>query len=90
MCRFSVNAIPAQRSRLTEPRPPGARLFTLQRTEDVHGVSGTGTVAEGVIFADGTTVMRWLLATATTVHYASIVDVIEIHGHDGRTTVVYT
>ena len=41
------------------------RTFELHRDTDVSGVSGTGVVAEGVEFADGTTVVRWLRAGTT-------------------------
>jgi hypothetical protein len=69
--------------------PPTARLFTLQRDEDVTGVSGTGTVAHGVQWPDGTVAMRWLSNTASTVLWHSIADAIAVHGHDGRTRVVW-
>lgn len=61
--------------------------FVLDRLVDETGVSGEGTVAEGVIFADGSVAMRWLTATASTAVYASIADVIHIHGHGGKTHV---
>lgn len=35
------------------------RTFELHRVEDETGISGTGIVAEGVIFGDGTCAMRW-------------------------------
>ncbi len=62
--------------------------FWLERTEDETGVSGTGTVAEGVVFWDGTVVMRWRTGTASTAIYSSIEDVVTIHGHGGKTQVV--
>ncbi len=65
------------------------RRFTLERIDDVTGISGTGTVAEGVVFADGTTVLHWLTATASTGIYKSIDDVRMIHGHGGKTFVRY-
>jgi hypothetical protein len=72
----------------TEPRPTG-RLFTLQRDEDVTGVSGTGPVAHGIQFPDGTVALRWSTSTASTVLWNSIEDAIRVHGHDGRTRVVW-
>jgi hypothetical protein len=39
------------------------RLFLLIRNEDVSGVSGTGIVAEGVEFSDGTVAMRLAAAS---------------------------
>ncbi|MFF3358364.1 hypothetical protein ACFYWN_38440 [Streptomyces sp. NPDC002917] len=61
--------------------------FHLVRTEDVTGVSGTGIVAGGVIFPDGTVAMRWNTGTSSTAIYDSIDDVTEIHGHNGATVV---
>lgn len=63
--------------------------FTLRRDEDVIGVSGTGTVAEGVQFSDGTTVVRWRGEHASTVVWPDIDSALAIHGHDGRTQVVW-
>ncbi len=65
------------------------RTFVLERHEDVSGVSGVGTVAEGVQFTDGRCVMRWLSKSPTTTHYDSVHDIAAIHGHDGRTQVVF-
>jgi len=42
------------------------RTFVLHRDEDVSGVSGTGVVAEGVVFSDGAVVVRWLGKHAST------------------------
>jgi hypothetical protein len=66
------------------------RRFYLDRREDVSGVSGTGAVAEGAQFSDGTCVVRWgagLAGFATTTTHESIASVIGIHGHDGRTAI---
>ncbi len=38
------------------------KKFWLKRIEDVSQVSGTGIVAEGIIFSDGVAVLRWLTA----------------------------
>ncbi|UQN04847.1 hypothetical protein [Deinococcus sp. QL22] len=61
--------------------------FQLIRTEDVSGCSGTGAVAEGVIFSDGSAAMRWNRPPCSTAFYASIDDLIFLHGHEGLTTV---
>jgi hypothetical protein len=74
------------------------RTFTLQRGHDVTGISGTGTVAEGVQFSDGTVVLRWLRAGTsrpdhvrpTTVIHDDITSVVGLHGHDGATEVIWT
>lgn len=65
------------------------RRFVLQRKEDFSGVSGTGNVAQGVEFDDGSVAMRWLTATASTAFYDSMPDVVAIHGHEGRTVPVF-
>lgn len=65
------------------------RTFTLQRTVDISGVSGTGVVAEGVEFSDGTAALRWRSGLASTAVYASVEDLVAIHGHHGATTVVW-
>lgn len=65
------------------------RLFVLRRTEDVGGVSGVGDVAEGVVFSDGTAVIRWTSVHRSTAVYADIDELAAIHGHDGRTKVVF-
>jgi hypothetical protein len=64
------------------------RRFHMNRSTDITGTSGTGTVAEGVEFTDGTVVIRWRPVPATsTCCYASIDELLKIHGHDGGTTV---
>lgn len=72
---------------------PKLRRFRLERTEDVSGSSGTGTVAEGVEYGPGGKVaLFWApgAAGAQSVGlYDRIEDVVLIHGHDGRTAVVY-
>ncbi len=63
--------------------------FHLVRTEDVHGVSGTGVVARGVIFPkDGKAGMEWESDFDTITIFGSIEEIEAIHGHEGRTKVV--
>ena len=40
--------------------PEGMRRFVMERDRDVSGVSGTGTVLEGVLFSTGVVVIHWL------------------------------
>lgn len=61
----------------------------LRRTEDVSGLSGTGMVAEGVEFTDGRVAMRWRTEVTSTVLYDSVEDVVWIHGHEGRTELIW-
>jgi hypothetical protein len=45
----------------TEPSVPlGMSKFTVYRRGDESGVSGTGMVIQGVLFADGKCVVQWL------------------------------
>ena len=61
------------------------RRFVLDRKEDVSGTSGVGVVAEGVQFTDGTAVLRWTVGSRSTAIYNSVEELMEIHGHDGKT-----
>jgi hypothetical protein len=61
------------------------RRFLLERDQDVTGISGTGVVAEGVSFSDGTIVLRWRGRYPSTVVWPDLVSAREVHSHDGRT-----
>jgi hypothetical protein len=63
-------------------------FFHLQRHEDETGVSGTGRVAEGVVFDNGWCAMTWLSQHTSVAFYTSIAEVEAIHGHNGKTDVV--
>ncbi len=63
------------------------RTFELIRYEDVSGVSGTGAVAEGCVFSDGSVALRWRGAYASTAIWPDIDAVIAVHGHSGATVV---
>jgi hypothetical protein len=73
------------------PVPPMPRPFELHRDTDVSGVSGTGVVAEGVAFSDGTVALRWLSDWPTSVvfHDRGVEAVEAIHGHGGATRIVW-
>lgn len=62
-----------------------ARLFRLVRDEDESGVSGTGHVADGVIWHDGTCTVHWRTAHTSTTVYRDFATVLAIHGHGGKT-----
>ena len=77
-----------------------ARPFIVIRDTDVTGISGTGVVAEGVEFSDGTVALRWLDidhehpnyvrgVRPTTVMHESIASVEALHGHGGATRIVW-
>lgn len=63
--------------------------FYLKRIEDESGVSGTGIVARGVILPSGHCCLEWLTFTSSIGIYKSVQDLEAIHGHHGKTTVVY-
>jgi len=67
--------------------------FYLQRNKDESGVSGTGKVAQGIIFDNGKVAMSWVedetdVGASSVGVYDSIDDVRLIHGHSGKTEVV--
>lgn len=68
---------------------PKHKRFLLVREEDVSGTSGTGVVAEGIQFTNGTAVMTWLSPLQSVSLFQSIDVLKAIHGHDGRTHVVF-
>ena len=65
------------------------RLFDLYRKEDESGVSGTGLVAQGVVFDDGSCVLRWKTKRKSTAFYSTLEELEAIHGHGGKTEVVF-
>lgn len=88
-----------------EDPPPKGRRFVLQRDEDETGVSGTGQVARGVQYAQGFDLalpgglatryaagfcaLRWRTSPTSTGLYGSIADIEAIHGHGGKTRIVW-
>jgi len=67
------------------------RRFILQRNEDVSGVSGTGVVAEGVLFSNGVVALHWTSEFPTSVvfHHRGMESVEHVHGHSGATRIVW-
>ena len=66
------------------------RRFHLYRHDDETGVSGTGIVAEGIQYQDGRISMRWCVNPArSTTAYDNAPDVTTIHGHDGKTEIIW-
>ncbi|MFI6249000.1 hypothetical protein [Streptomyces sp. NPDC051016] len=62
-----------------------SRPFVLQRDQDISGVSGTGIVADGVLFPDGHAAIHWRGKWAlTTPHPDGLDSIIDIHDHGGR------
>lgn len=65
------------------------RQFHLERMVDETGISGSGRVAEGCVFTNGWVSMVWLTRTGSLCFYPSIQDVEQVHGHGGKTKVVF-
>jgi hypothetical protein len=78
-------------ARIVQPNDPvRPRLFVLRRHVDVSGVSGTGVIADGAEWPDGTASIRWrgehpkidfADRGMPTLHF--------VHGHSGATEVEY-
>lgn len=64
--------------------------FLLLRHRDASGVSGTGIVAEGAQFSDGSAALRWHGKYASTSIFETGADAIAaVHGHGGATEIIY-
>ncbi len=62
-----------------------ARPFILQRDRDISDVSGTGIIADGVLFPDGHAALHWRGKwPLTTPHPDGMDSIIAIHDHGGR------
>lgn len=65
-------------------------MFTLHRDEDLSSVSGTGVVAEGWESSQaGWVVLVWLSGTPSLCVYRDIRELEAIHGHKGKTRIVW-
>lgn len=84
-----LNSEPNASSQLKRSSDNEIRRFVLNRSEDFSGISGTGVVAEGLEFSDGSCVLRWRTKYSSTCIYKSILELEHIHGHEGRTKVVF-
>jgi len=66
------------------------RRFHFERVEDASGISGTGVVAFGCLFVDsGEAVVHWIGSHGSINIYHSLEDVLYVHGHEGRTKIVF-
>ena len=61
--------------------------FRLIRFVDSTGYSGTGSIVEGIIFSNGSVVIRWLTETSSIGIYDSIESFLSIHGHGGNSVI---
>jgi hypothetical protein len=65
------------------------RRFHLLRKEDVSGLSGCGIVASGVVFDDGRVALEWAGEHSSINLYSKIEDVEYLHGHKGKTQIIW-
>jgi transcriptional regulator with XRE-family HTH domain len=66
------------------------RRFFLRRHVDVTGASGTGVVAHGVMWPDGTASVRWATERRSIVFWdGGFEDAEAVHGHGGATQLVF-
>ena len=59
--------------------------FELVRYTDISGVSGTGVVAEGCVFTDGSVALRWHGPNPSTAVWPDLDSILAVHGHQGAT-----
>lgn len=79
---------PSRRRHLQVATQAGPRCFHLIRHRDVSGISGTGVVAEGVEWSDGTVALHWGGRYPTTTVWPDGIDaLLSVHGHNGATTI---
>lgn len=65
------------------------RLFHLQRNTDVTGASGTGRVAEGCMWPDGSASVWWHGEAKSVVYWPRFAHAKRVHGHGGATEFVW-
>ncbi|HEY0690883.1 MAG TPA: hypothetical protein VGD71_17820 [Kribbella sp.] len=61
------------------------RTFELVRYRDLSGISGTGVVAEGCVFTDGSVALRWRGNNPATAVWPDLESILAVHGHHGAT-----
>jgi hypothetical protein len=67
------------------------RRFYLVRHEDETGISGEGLIACGVVFPEPNrrVILGWLTEINSVAVCDSVDELIELHGHDGKTEIVF-
>lgn len=65
------------------------KRFYLRRIVDISGVSGVGNVLEGCQFDDGHVAIIWLSDKHVMSFYDNVDTVVEIHGHEGSTQLIW-
>lgn len=70
-------------------RRSSCRRFVLDRKVDISGNSGTGIVAEGVMFTGGRVVLTWFSHFNSITVFDSMEAMKKLHGHGAHTVVVW-
>lgn len=81
--------VSTRNSRAKPAKGADMKIFTLYRMEDETGISGIGLVAEGVQFSNGKCALTWLTEFSSVAIYDSIEVVDKIHGHNGKTKIIW-
>lgn len=74
---------------LCNPNLGRPRLFYLYRHNDVSKTSGTGVVADGVLFPNSMVSLCFRSQRRSIANWESIEDLKEVHGHNGDTVLVW-
>ena len=91
------NSIPSEAEDLKPKKPSnrapeGIRTFTVCRVSDESGISGTGVVIEGAMFATGHTIIHWLTPAprGSIAFFDSFEDMLKIHikPHPSNNTII--
>jgi hypothetical protein len=84
-------ALDGERRVVVETATP--QRFVLYRHHDGTGVSGTGGVATGIVWPDGSAAMRWRAddrdEPRSTSVWFSVADLLRVHGHAGDSEIIY-
>lgn len=85
----SPGSVPEASEVVSGPAPssPFPRTFLLWRHVDISGVSGTGPVAEGCQFVDGSVALRWRGDNPATAVWPDLDSMLAVHGHQGATEI---
>jgi hypothetical protein len=75
------------RADVIDPDRMPPRRFWLVRHRNGSHVSGTGIVAEGTVWSSGQVALHWPGQPVATSQWASLDDLLAVHGHGGWTSV---
>ena len=65
------------------------RRFALIRINDLLGITGVGTIAEGIEFSNGSVIVHWLKEPKSIVVWNNMNDMKTINCHNGTSIVHY-